>query len=137
FYGEQKATQVIKDIVANLKPVLTDGHLAMARATGAGEYALSLNNYVNLSLNVKLGGAPIEVFALDPVALIFGQLAVNAQAPNPQWGAPRRELHAQPGVPAVSGQVRPPADPQRRAGEPARRGRDAAVQEGHHRAVLA
>jgi iron(III) transport system substrate-binding protein len=83
FYGEQKATQVIKEIVANLKPILTDGHLAMARATGAGEYALSLNNYVNLSLNVKLGGAPIEVFALDPVALIFGQVAVNAKAPNP------------------------------------------------------
>ncbi len=82
-YGEQKATQVIKDIVANLKPILTDGHLAMARATGAGEYALSLNNYVNLSINVKLGGAPIEVFALDPVALFFGQVAVNAKAPNP------------------------------------------------------
>src|SRR5262245_39419377 len=28
-YGEQKATQVIKDMVANLKPVVTDGHLAM------------------------------------------------------------------------------------------------------------
>src|SRR5262249_50072152 len=65
FYGEPKATEVIKDIVANLKPVVTDGHLAMARATGAGEYAVSLNNYVNLSLNVKLAGNPIEVFALD------------------------------------------------------------------------
>lgn len=83
YYGEQKATQVIKDIVANLKPIVTDGHLAMARATGAGEYALSLNNYVNLSINVKLGGAPIEIFALDPVALFFGQVAINAKAPNP------------------------------------------------------
>ena len=82
-YGEQKATQVVKDIVATLKPVLTDGHLAMARATGAGEYALSLNNYVNLTNNVKLGGAPIEVFALDPVALFFGQVAVNSKAPHP------------------------------------------------------
>ena len=82
-YGEQKATQVVKDIVATLKPILTDGHLAMARATGAGEYAISLNNYVNLSNNVKLGGAPIEVFALDPVALFFGQVAVNAKAPSP------------------------------------------------------
>jgi len=68
-YGEQKATQLIKDIVATLKPVVTDGHLAMARATGAGEYAISLNNYVNLSNNVKLAGSPIEIFALDPVAL--------------------------------------------------------------------
>jgi iron(III) transport system substrate-binding protein len=82
-YGEQKATQVIKDIVATLKPVVTDGHLAMARATGAGEYAISLNNYVNLSNNVKLAGSPIEIFALDPVALFFGQVAINAKAPSP------------------------------------------------------
>ena len=82
-YGEQKATQVIKDIVATLKPVVTDGHLAMARAPGAGEYAISLNNYVNLSSNVKLAGSPIEIFALDPVALFFGQVAINAKAPSP------------------------------------------------------
>jgi iron(III) transport system substrate-binding protein len=83
FYGEQKGTQIIKDIVAALKPVITDGHLAMARATGAGEYAISLNNYVNLSSNVKLAGSPIEIFALDPVALFFGQVAINAKAPSP------------------------------------------------------
>jgi len=82
-YGEQKATQVIRDIVATLKPIVTDGHLALARATGAGEYAISLNNYVNLSNNVKLGGAPIEIFALDPVPLFFGQVAINAKAPSP------------------------------------------------------
>jgi iron(III) transport system substrate-binding protein len=82
-YGEQKATQVIKDMVATLKPVVTDGHLAMARATGAGEYAISLNNYVNLSSNVKLAGSPIEIFALDPVALFFGQVAISAKAPSP------------------------------------------------------
>jgi iron(III) transport system substrate-binding protein len=83
YYGEQKATALIKDIVATLKPVLTDGHLAMARATGAGEYAISLNNYVNLSTNVKLAGGPIEVWAMDPVALMFGQVGVNALAPHP------------------------------------------------------
>jgi iron(III) transport system substrate-binding protein len=83
FYGEQKGTQVLKDLVAAVKPILTDGHLAMARATGAGEYAISLNNYVNLSNNVKLGGAPIEIFALDPVALFFGQVGINAKAPSP------------------------------------------------------
>jgi iron(III) transport system substrate-binding protein len=82
-YGEQKATQLIKELVANLKPVLTDGHLAMARATGAGEYAISLNNYVNLSTNVKLGGGAIEIWAMDPVALMFGQVGVNSIAPHP------------------------------------------------------
>jgi iron(III) transport system substrate-binding protein len=83
YYGEQKATQVIRSIVTALRPVLTDGHLAMARATGAGEYLISLNNYVNLSTNVKLAGGPIEVWAMDPVALMFGQVGVNSIAPHP------------------------------------------------------
>ncbi|MPZ39585.1 MAG: extracellular solute-binding protein [Rhizobiales bacterium] len=82
-YGEKRATEIIKGIVSTLKPVVTDGHLAMARATGAGEYAISLNNYVNLSMNVKLAGGPIGVWAMDPVALMFGQVGVSALAPNP------------------------------------------------------
>jgi iron(III) transport system substrate-binding protein len=69
--------------VAALRPAVTDGHLAMARATGAGEYWVSLNNYVNLSMNVKLAGNPIDVWALDPVTLFFGQVGVNAKAPHP------------------------------------------------------
>jgi iron(III) transport system substrate-binding protein len=83
YYGEQKATAIIKGIVSTLKPVITDGHLAMARATGAGEYAISLNNYVNLSNNVKLAGGPIDVWAMDPVALMFGQVGVSSLAPSP------------------------------------------------------
>jgi iron(III) transport system substrate-binding protein len=83
YYGEQKGTELVKSIVAALRPVVTDGHLAMARATGAGEYLISLNNYVNLSMNVRLAGAPIDVWALDPVTLFFGQVGVNAKAPHP------------------------------------------------------
>ena len=83
FYGEQRATELIKGMVATLKPIITDGHLALARATGAGEYAISLNNYVNLTMNVKLGGGPIDAWAMDPVALMFGQVGVSALAPNP------------------------------------------------------
>ena len=83
FYGEQKGTQIVKDIVAAVQPVVTDGHLAMARAVGAGEYALALNQFVNLSENVKIAGSPIEVFALDPVALFFGEVGVSALAPHP------------------------------------------------------
>jgi iron(III) transport system substrate-binding protein len=82
-FGEQKGIQLAKDLAATLNPVTTDGHLAMARATGAGEYAISLNNYVNLTLNVKIAGGPIDIFALDPVALFFGQVGVNAKAPHP------------------------------------------------------
>jgi iron(III) transport system substrate-binding protein len=82
-HGEQRGVEIVKAIAANLKPVVTDGHLALARAVGAGEYWVSLNNYVNLSLNVKLAGNPIEVWALDPVTLFFGQVGVSAKAPHP------------------------------------------------------
>ena len=83
YYGEQKGIELVKTIVAALRPAVTDGHLALARATGAGEYWVSLNNYVNLSMNVKLAGNPIDVWALDPVTLFFGQVGVNAKAPHP------------------------------------------------------
>jgi ABC-type Fe3+ transport system substrate-binding protein len=49
----------------------------------AGEYLFALNNFVNLSLNVKLAGGAIEVFPLDPVPLYFAQVAVSAKAPHP------------------------------------------------------
>jgi len=83
YFGDDKATALIKNMVAALQPVITDGHLAQARAVGAGEYWVSLNNYVNLTMNVKLAGGPIDYFALDPVTLIFGQVGVSAKAPHP------------------------------------------------------
>jgi iron(III) transport system substrate-binding protein len=83
FHGEDKGTELVRTIAANLKPVLTDGRLAMARSVAAGEYLFALNNFVNLTLNVKLAGGPIEFFPLDPVPLYFAQVAVSVRAPNP------------------------------------------------------
>jgi iron(III) transport system substrate-binding protein len=82
-FGEAKATQIVKGMVGTLNPVITDGHLALARSVGAGEYWLSLNNYVMLSTNVQLAGGPIEIFPLDPVVLFFAGVAVNAKAKSP------------------------------------------------------
>ena len=82
-FGEAKATQIIKGMVGTLNPVITDGHLALARSVGAGEYWLSLNNYVMLSSNVQLAGGPIEIFPLDPVVLFFAGVAVNAKSKSP------------------------------------------------------
>jgi iron(III) transport system substrate-binding protein len=83
FHGEEKGTALVRRIVAGLKPVLTDGRLAMARSLAAGEYLFALNNFVNLTLNVKLAGGPVEILPLDPVNLYFAQVAVNARAPHP------------------------------------------------------
>ena len=74
--------KLLKDIAAILKPVMVDGHLALARSVGAGEYWLALNNYASLTVNVQLSGAAIDFWALDPVALFFGSVGVSAQAPH-------------------------------------------------------
>jgi ABC-type Fe3+ transport system substrate-binding protein len=44
---------------------------------------VSLNNFVNLTMNVKLAGGPIDYFPLDPVALTFGAVGISAKAPHP------------------------------------------------------
>ena len=83
-YGEQRGRKLAQDLATTLKPVLTEGHLLLARSVGAGEYAVALNNYTNLTINVKLGGAPSDFWVLDPVALIFGSVGINSQAPHPK-----------------------------------------------------
>jgi len=37
-----------------------------------------------LTINVRLSGAPIDFWALDPVALFFGSVGISAQAPHPK-----------------------------------------------------
>ena len=86
-YGEERARKLVGDIVATLKPVVIDGHLALARAVAAGEYALTLNNYLNLTVNMRLTGAPTDYWGLDPVAVFFGSVAVNPLAPHPKTAA--------------------------------------------------
>src|ERR1700681_1290412 len=83
FYGDARGQALVQSIVAALDPVVTDGHLALARSVGAGEYWLALNNYLPLTLNVKMSGAPTDFWLLEPVALIFGSVGVNTLAPHP------------------------------------------------------
>jgi len=83
-YGEDRGRKLLSNLVSVLKPVLVDGHLALARSVGAGEYWLALNNYTSLTVNVRLSGAPIDFWALDPVALFFGSVGISAHAPHPK-----------------------------------------------------
>ncbi len=82
-YGEERGRKLVNDIVTNLEPVLVDGHLQLARAVASGEYLYGLTNYVSLTLNMKLSGAPTDYFGVDPIPLFFGAVAVSAQAPHP------------------------------------------------------
>jgi len=81
--GETAGRKLVDDIMAKLKPVVVDGHLALARAIAAGEYPVTLNNYVMLTDNVRLAGGPTDFWALDPVTLFFGAVGVNVHAPHP------------------------------------------------------
>ena len=83
-YGEERGSKLVRDIVAALKPVVIDGHLNLARQVGAGEYWVALNNYVPLTINLKLAGVPTDFWALDPVALAFGSIGIYTHAPHPK-----------------------------------------------------
>ena len=82
-YGQDKGGKVIGEIVDKLEPALYKGHLALARALGSGEYWLNLNNYLNLVLNVKIAGDPVDWWILEPVVTSMGEIGVNAKAPHP------------------------------------------------------
>jgi ABC-type Fe3+ transport system substrate-binding protein len=84
YYGDERGKRLVRDIVTALKPVVIDGHLNLARQVGAGEYWIALNNYVPLTINTKLAGVTTDFWALDPVALAFGSIGVNTQAPHPK-----------------------------------------------------
>jgi len=130
-YGEERGKTLLKDMAAVLKPVMVDGHLALARSVGAGEYWLALNNYASLTVNVRLSGAAIDFWALDPVALFFGSVGVNSQVAASQGRLAGRELHAQPRGRAVPDHARPHADPPRRAGQSRLRERKVEGQKNH------
>jgi iron(III) transport system substrate-binding protein len=82
-YGEAKGRKIVQDLITNLKPVVVKGHLALARSVGAGEYDIALNNYLNLTLNVKMNKGPTDFWLMDPIAVFYGQVGVNAKAPSP------------------------------------------------------
>jgi iron(III) transport system substrate-binding protein len=82
-YGEAKGRDLLRALGTTLKPAIVNGHLAVARAVGAGEYVAALTNYVNLTLNVKLAGAPTDFWAIDPIGVFYMQVSASAQAPHP------------------------------------------------------
>ena len=82
YYGEAKATKLLKDINKKLAVRCVRGHGGLARSTGAGENWVALNNYVNLTIRVGLHGNPIDWWVMNPVAVFYGQVGMNAKAPH-------------------------------------------------------
>jgi iron(III) transport system substrate-binding protein len=82
-YGESKARELLRTLAATLKPAIVGSHLQVARTVGAGEYMVALNNYVNLTINVKLNGGPTDFWTLDPIGVFYHQIGIDTQAPHP------------------------------------------------------
>jgi iron(III) transport system substrate-binding protein len=82
-YGEDKGRDIIRSLATNLKPAIVGSHLQVARTVGAGEYLVALNNYVNLTMNVKLNGGPTDFWAIDPIGVFYQQVGIDVQAPHP------------------------------------------------------
>jgi iron(III) transport system substrate-binding protein len=83
-YGEERGRKLARDIVGALRPAVLDGHLVVARQVAAGEYWIALNNFLPLTINVKLAGSPTDYWVLDPVVLAFGSIGINTLAPHPK-----------------------------------------------------
>lgn len=86
-YGEANGRKLLSEIRAALKPVLTEGHLNLARQLAASEYMVALNNYTALTTNVKEAGGATDFWLLDPVVQFFEQLGISARAPHPKTAA--------------------------------------------------
>lgn len=82
YYGPEKGEKLMRDIQKKLDVKLVRGHGGLARSTGAGEHLISLNNYINLTVRTKLKGNPIDWWVMDPVAVFYGQIGMNANAPH-------------------------------------------------------
>ena len=131
YYGEERGKKLLTDIAAVLKPVMVDGHLALARSVGAGEYWLALNNYASLTINVQLSGAAIDFWALDPVALFFGSVGVSSQAPHPKAALLGANFMLSREAEQFLTRHGPNADPPRRAGQSRLRERAVEGQKNH------
>jgi iron(III) transport system substrate-binding protein len=83
YYGEERGRTIVQSIISALDPVITDGHLLLARSVGSGEYWLALNNFLPLTLNVKMSGASTDFWLMQPIALIFGSVGISELAPHP------------------------------------------------------
>ncbi len=81
-FGDEKGRKLAKELFAALEPAPIDGHLALARAIGSGDYWATPANYANLTINQKIAGAPTDYWGLAPIGLFYTQIALNPQAPH-------------------------------------------------------
>ena len=82
--GQQKADDLIKNIVKTNGVTVVDGHGAINDKITAGEFAVALTQYVNQPERSKRQGGPTDWVAIEPVTVITaGKAGIDAKAPHP------------------------------------------------------
>ena len=83
-FGEEKGRKLAKDLFDNLQPAPIDGHLALARAVGSGDFWITPANYANLTINQMISGAPTDYYGLAPIGLFYTQISLSVNSPHPK-----------------------------------------------------
>jgi len=83
--GEEKGLNLMRQLAKN-KVQLRNGRELVAQLVAAGEFKLALTAYSQNYETLKLGGAPMDWVALNPVYANIHPIALSAKAPNPNAG---------------------------------------------------
>jgi len=83
--GEEKGLSLMRQLAKN-KVQLRNGRELVAQLVAAGEFKLALTAYSQNYETLKLGGAPMDWVALNPVYANIHPIALSAKAPNPNAG---------------------------------------------------
>jgi len=83
--GEEKGLSLMRQL-AKTKVQLRNGRELVAQLVAAGEFKLALTAYSQNYETLKLGGAPVDWVALNPVYANIHPVALSAKAPNPNAG---------------------------------------------------
>jgi iron(III) transport system substrate-binding protein len=85
--GEKQGLKLFNDIVATNGVSVRKGHSLLATLAASGEVPLALTVYSWNPEQLKLKGAPIEMFTIQPVVAQFSTIAMTRKAPHPAAAA--------------------------------------------------
>jgi iron(III) transport system substrate-binding protein len=83
--GEEKGLSFMRQLAKN-KVQLRNGRELVAQLVAAGEFKLALTAYSQNYETLRLGGAPVDWVALDPVYANIHPVGLSSKAPNPSAG---------------------------------------------------
>jgi iron(III) transport system substrate-binding protein len=83
--GEERGFSLMRQLAKN-KVQLRNGRELVAQLVAAGEFKLALTAYSQNYEALKLGGAPVDWVALNPVYANIHPIGLSAKAPHPNAG---------------------------------------------------